>query len=250
MCDKYHPLICILFISSAVSIGFEHSQFTINEDASNLELCLRLHGGELDRHVNLSVNTAGRAQPSVDYSALQDITFYPDDKSRKCLDISITDDHIVEEDESFTLTLTSLDSAISLSPDTVTVLISDNDKVVLAIQQPSYTVQESAEELQLSIEIVDGILDRSVSLAVESRDGNASARTGDYTSLSETLIYTSGSSSGSILTLMVEVGDDQLVEGLESFTIHATAVDTSVELESGRETTTIFIVDNDVCKLI
>ena len=52
-----------------------------------------------------------------------------------CLNVSITEDSIVENTESFNLVLTSSDSRISIPFDQVPVLISDNDGRLLLIQK-------------------------------------------------------------------------------------------------------------------
>lgn len=236
-----------IFGPSAASIGFEDQEIRTEENASNLKLCLRVHDGELDRPINLSIMTTGSAQASMDYTINKDVTFYPDNNGRisKCLDVTIIDDRIVEADEEFSLILTSSDSSISLSPDTITVVINDNDRVVVAMKQSSYTVSEGNGEVQLTIEIVDGMLEKNTLLYAESRDGNASTHTNDYLPLSTTITFIYGSTIGSVQNVTVELVDDQLVEGLESFTIHISAIDSSLVVSSGREVTTILIVDND-----
>lgn len=243
-------LITLYLLLLAATIGFEHTQYVADEGIPTLQLCLRVLSSELERPVNLSVSTAGDAQVSIDYTIPRNTTIYPDDNGRKCLDVSIIDDLIVEDSEMIVLTLTSLDSAIFLHPDSVTVVINDNDRILVAMQQPSYTVSEGDGELHVAIEIVDGTLDKSVFVLVQSRDGSATAHTGDYTSLSDTLIFPPGSTVGSMQHLMVEVGDDLVVEGMESFTVYVTSTDSSLAIRAGNEDATIFIVDNDISKFV
>ena len=243
-------VLIFLLLYTAALIGFEDLQITINEDLPILKSCFRVYDGELDRLVHLSIITNGSAKASIDYFMVTEIVIYPNDKDRKCFIIAVYDDLNVEDDEMFTVRLTSSDSAISLNPDATTVVIIDNDRAIVAIQHSSYTASEGDGELWLSVEIVEGTLEKNVSLSVESRDGNASAHTGDYMSLSTQLTFTSGSTSGSIQTLRIELGEDLLVEGPESFIVHISAIDSSLTVMSGRADASIIIVDNDYSKLV
>ena len=60
-----------------------------------------------------------------DFTALITALTFDPATFRLCKNITITDDNVPEDDETFTVTLT--DSGITLSPDTATVTIVDND---------------------------------------------------------------------------------------------------------------------------
>ena len=62
-----------------------------------------------------------------DYVAVtEDLTFSASD-TRICRNVTSEDDTILEEDEDFTLTLTTTDGSVTLTPDVVTVTLLDND---------------------------------------------------------------------------------------------------------------------------
>ena len=60
-----------------------------------------------------------------DFTTLSIVLTFDPATSRLCKNITITDDNVPENDETFTVILT--DSGITLSPDTATVTIVDND---------------------------------------------------------------------------------------------------------------------------
>lgn len=55
------------------------------------------------------------------------MTFAPSDGDKKCVNVTIVDDSLVENNEEFSLTLTTSDSAVSLTSSEATVTIIDND---------------------------------------------------------------------------------------------------------------------------
>ena len=57
---------------------------------------------------------------------MEDLTFSAD-VDRVCRNVTTQDDTILEDDEEFTLTLTTTDGSVNLVPDLATVTIVDND---------------------------------------------------------------------------------------------------------------------------
>ena len=96
----------------------------------------------------------------------------PSDGNRKCFLLTIIDDMFVEDDELFQLTLSSGDSSV-IATDSAIVTILDNDQLSLAIELPSYTVLESAGNVEVSVLISEGELQRDVSIMLDTQDGSA-----------------------------------------------------------------------------
>ena len=59
-----------------------------------------------------------------------DITFSPTTNSTQCFEITRPDDTILEEDETFTMTLSSDDEGVLLTSDTLTIQIQDDDSEI------------------------------------------------------------------------------------------------------------------------
>ena len=235
-------------LSIAVVIGFEMPQYFLHEGEAHLTVCLRLQSGRLDRAVNVTLSTrAGTAQANADYNTdVVTIEFLPTDSNVNltCVDIAITDDKVVERNESFALFIFTTESAITLSPNVTTVTIIDNDKITLALSRNHITVQESARDLEIVVELF-GDLQREVVILLESMDGTASFLHGDYAGFSELLTFHPGSGRGSIVSYTATLEDDHAVEDLEYFIVHATSLDEQVQFEPHRENITIYIEDND-----
>lgn len=224
-------------------------QYLLHEGVSELTVCLRLQGGRLDRAVNVTLSTrAGTAQANADYTTDPiKIEFLPTDTinvNLTCVEIAITDDEVVERNESFELFLTTAEPAIILSPNLTTLTIIDNDNVMLALSQSHVTVQESARDLDITVELF-GDLQREVVVLLESMDGTASFLRGDYAGFSELLTFHPGSRTGSIVSYTATLEDDHAVEDLEYFVVHATSLDKQVQFEPHRENITVYIEDND-----
>lgn len=222
------------------------TSYSLREGVSHLAVCLRLQGGKLDRPVDLTLSTRdGTAQANADYNSNLVVTdFLPADNNQKCVDIAVTDDKLVEVNETFVLVLTTVESAISLSPDTAMITIIDNDRVTMALKQSHIIVQESIGELKVFVELT-GALQREVTILLESMDGSASSSLGDFTAFSEMLTFPPNSVTGSTITFTIKVEDDHLVEGIQYFTFHATSMDKAVQFEPQRDNATVFIEDND-----
>lgn len=202
-----------------------------------------LQSGHMDRVVNLTISTGnGSAQAPKDYTGLKlEFAF---DGDRKCIDVVIINDDVVENNESFLLILNSTDVSVSLHLPTISVTIIDDDIAMIGFQQTQYTVSESIGQLNLVIELA-GYVERSISVIVESRDWTASAYSGDYSALADTLLFPSGSETGSTLTVAVDIRDDSLIEEVEQFSIHVMSLDVATQPYEGKNTTTVFIVDDD-----
>ena len=229
-----------------VTIGFERRKYVLREGTLELAVCLRIEGGRIDRPLNFTITTkSGTAQAITDYSDVKIAVYLATGDDDKCVNISISDDNLVEVNESFSLLLTTLESAsISISPDVAEVVIIDNDKATLAMRPNHITVQESVGEIEIFIELV-GALHRKVELFLESNDGTASFLLGDYAHFSEMLTFPSGSETGATVSFRVKIEDDHLVEEMQYFTIHATSMDEAVQFEPQRENVTVYIEDND-----
>ena len=231
----------------AVSIGFEESHYYVAENQSQVEICLVLQSGHLDRSVSLLVSTSDEsAQTPMDYTKLMLMTTL--EGAKKCIEVGIADDKYVESNESFLVSLNSSDIAVSLSlPVTITII--NDDHAVIAFQQSQYVVRESSGQLDLVIELT-GFTEKNVSLTVESLEQTASASRGDYSAISESrLVFPSGSMTGSNLTLTVDIGDDNIVEEEEYFIVSLRSLDVDIQTEEAKNSAKIFIEDDD-CKLL
>jgi hypothetical protein len=195
--------------------------------------------------LNLTLASSdGTASELKDFSKLLlTIPFSESDGDRLCINVTIIDDLLLENNENFTLLLTSTDSAVSVKLNMTTVTILDDDSVTLALQPMKFTIAESSQQVQITV-LLRGSLEREVSLMLESDDGTTSFDN-DYKMLSDKLTFPRSSAASSSLTVNVTIINDLLVEGMEYFTICALSMDAAAHFIPGRNSTTIHIMDDD-----
>lgn len=237
----------ILLTFIAISVGFEEGKYYVHEEDSTLEVCVNSHGGQLSRPLNLTfISNDGSASAPGDYSKLFfTMTLFGSSTEKLCINVTIIDDLFLEDNENFTLLLTSADQAVSIELNTTSVTILDNDEVTLVLQPSHLTVNESSQYAEVTIQLT-GNVEREVSFILESADGMASFA-GDYKGISSRLMFPHGSISGSILTVNITIVDDLYLEEVEYFTVYAFSMDSGVHFKPERNSTLIFIEDND-CK--
>ena len=231
---------------TGITLGFEKTNYTVYEDDSTLEVCVICQGGRLNRPLDLTIASSdGSASAPMDYSNLFLTTnFLESVDHRLCVNVTIVDDLLLEDDESFTLLLTSADRAVSMTLNSTTVTILDNDAVTLVLHPSHLAINESSEQVQVTIQLIGG-LEREVSFILESADGTASSLTGDYKSFSSRLFFPIGSDNASTITVAIDIVDDLLLEETEYFTVHASSVDGHAHFKPGRDSTTFIIEDDD-----
>ena len=218
--------------------------YTIQEDMTQQEACIVIEGGALARPVDLVISSTDvMAQTPDDYKRISYLTSYShNDGTRKCINITIVDDDLVEDTETFQLWLTSKDEAVSLMSNQLTLMIVDNDKALLALEQTNFTVNESIGQLEVTVRL-SGQLERNVIFSVTSDDGTALVQGGDYSAISETLSFSPDNSS--TISLFINIHNDERVERQEYFSIQLESSDGAVLLEADNDTAYVFISDDD-----
>ena len=87
-----------------------------------------------------------------DYIQVRSMTFAPSDNGRKCLNVTILDDSLVERRESFMLTITTSDPAVSLSRNEATVTIIDNDRKLYGLYYTWSLLKACCKQLLISLQ--------------------------------------------------------------------------------------------------
>lgn len=229
-------------LTPAVAIGFEDSSYYVTENENQIEVCIVLRTGHLDRSVSLVLSTHSKsAHAPRDYTEVMFETMF--NGARTCIDIIIVDDNIVEDNELFLLILNSTDVSVMFNLPIIAVTIVDNDYTTIEFLMTQLTVSESSEYLDLIITL-NGSIERNVTLRVESQNRTASSGS-DYTAIKQTLIFTAGGVVGSTLLLRVDIKNDNIVEQQEYFTIHMMSSDLAININESKKNVTIFIQDDD-----
>ena len=94
----------------------------------------------------------------------------------ECADIFILDDKTVEVNETFSVLLTSSNSAVDITPNSATVTVIDDDILTVAWSSLSYTVVEDSTSASVCAEIIDGEIARPITVLYTTMDDTTQGR--------------------------------------------------------------------------
>ncbi|MBI2441794.1 MAG: right-handed parallel beta-helix repeat-containing protein [Lentisphaerae bacterium] len=230
------------FTTEPGTVQFSTSSYSVNEDARTVTLTVTRTGGSYGLATVEYATADGTASAGSDYTSQSGILSWSyGDTANKTITVSVTDDSIDENDETFTVTLSNAIGAGLGSPNSATVTIVDNDTPgTIQFERSSYSVNEDAGTVMLTVTRTGG----SAGLAtVEFATAAGTALAGlDYTSQSGTLTWPDGDTSSKTITLSIT--DDSMDENDETFTVTLSNV-TGADLGSP-DVATVTIVDNDI----
>jgi|GEM_PF-2497044 len=122
---------------------------TINdasEPDSNGLLRFTRAGGDLNSSLSVSYSVGGTATPDADYAALSGAVEFPAGESTVDVTLTVIDDTIIENDESVVATvLSSLNNNVGM-PGVATVMIADNDKLILTAPTTNIPINANRDD--------------------------------------------------------------------------------------------------------
>lgn len=199
--------------------------------------------------IMVTANTSHTSTNDDDYTILSDkIITIPAGQTSTLLAITLNDDDIVEEDETFDVTLTNplfggaTDDAVTISDGTATGTITDNDMTEVSIADQTANEGDGTIDFEVSL---SNIASQDITVTVNTTDGTADGT--DFTALTDaTVTIPAGQSSA---TASVILNDDDLVEATENFTITISDPQlngaSNADVTLGNATATGSIEDND-----
>ena len=124
----------LMLSNTDVTIGFNPEVYSVDEATGIVSLTVRVLAGQLARSVDVDYTTLdGTAISTASTLVLPIILqFSPSDLVQQA-NVIIIDDDIIENLELFTGSLSSIDPAVILAPDTARVEIQDNDRELAVI---------------------------------------------------------------------------------------------------------------------
>ena len=211
----------------------------VSEGAGSATLVLALSNPSV-LPVTVTYNTSnGTALAGSDYvSASKQVVFAPGAISAN-ISVSITDDNLVESNESFSVKLSNPENADLGVLNTASVTIVDNDgSAIVQFENSSYTVSEGVGTAVLTLTLNNP---SAVPVTVTYNTSNNTATApADYTGSSSSVTFAPGTM---LATLQVSVTEDALDEINETFDVKLTgAANASIGTPSQSAVT---IVDND-----
>ncbi|MBI2440801.1 MAG: hypothetical protein HYV35_05455 [Lentisphaerae bacterium] len=249
--EIYYPAPTVTNVASVMfvdndgrgTIQFSSSSYNVNEDAGIVTILATRIGGS-SGPASVDYATAdGMASAGQDYTSHSGALSWPDgDASSKTITVTITDDSLDENNETFTVTLSNATGARLGLPSSTTVTLVDNDNPPageIRLAETNIVVNEDVVNIELKIIRTNGNYG-VVSVDYTNKGVTASAGV-DYGVVTGQLTWVDGDVSDKVIT--IPVIDDTADESDEVFEIVLTnAVGTSI---AGTNVASVTIVDND-----
>jgi Calx-beta domain len=233
--------------SGTSTIQFDSSTYSVNENGTSATLKVIRSGGV---GLTVTVNYAsadGTATGGSDYTAVSGTLTFNPGVTQQTISIPITNDSVVEGNETFTVTLSNPSAGAALgTPSSATVTIVDDDGGGNTVQfnPTSYATSETPGGSTVTLTITAtrfGNPTTTISVHYDTRNGSATVGTGDYVAAAGTVTFGPGETQK---TISITVLDDTTIEGAENFFVDLTGASNASISPSG-QTATVTIADDD-----
>ncbi|MFK0734772.1 MAG: beta strand repeat-containing protein [Gloeotrichia echinulata HAB0833] len=223
------------------TLAFSQSSFAVNEDGTAVTAVTLSRTGGSDGNVSVTVNLSnGSATAPNDYSNTPITVNFANGETSKTITIPITNDTLVEGNETVNLSLANPTGGATLgSQQNATLVIIDND-VQLAFANSTFSVNEDGTPINQVTVVRSGVTSTAVSATIELSDGTATSPA-DYTNTPITVDFAAGETSK---TVAIPIINDSVVEATE--TVNLTLNNPTGGANLGTQNTAILnIIDND-----
>jgi hypothetical protein len=226
------------------ALQFSAASYSVNENGGTATITVTRTGGA-DVPVTVAYATSnGTATAGSDYTATSGTLTFGVGETQKAFTVPITNDTLVEGNETVNLTLSAPTGGATLGTQaTATLTIQDDDVAQPGVVQFSvagYSVGESQGTATITVTRSGGA-NVPVTVAYATSNGTATAGS-DYTATSGTLSFAVGETQK---TFTVPITNDTLVEGNETVNLTLSAPTGGATLGS-QATATLTIQDDDI----
>ena len=104
------------------------------------------------------------------------LTFSPNGPTRLTVPVTIVDNMVSKDTQTFVVVVTSTDPAVVVNPPQILVTIPNNYSVTIGFDKPSYSVREQDGVVTLCTKLTNGILGRQVVVTMTTLSGTASGK--------------------------------------------------------------------------
>ena len=166
--------------ATGVTIGVESSRYSVNEGDRLVSVCVvKADTTILEKPITFNFETEDHHATStnpVDFSHVQASFTFDRTTSRHCVDISIIDDSVLEDMESFDVIIASSDPDVVVAPSRAVVSIIDNDVVTIGLENDRFQGNEGEQsEVCASVRGIT-TLERSVTVRISTVDRSAQGK--------------------------------------------------------------------------
>lgn len=205
-------------------LEFSVAQYTVSETETNAIVLVRRTGGTTGS-VSARIQTAdiaagpGYAQAGIDYTAVSSTVTFPNAETFKEVRIIITNDDLIEGDESLNLILDQAPFGLGNQP-LATLKITDDDSTVY-FRQSVFSVNENDATKAGQVQLVrTGGISGTITVRLSTSDGTALAGF-DYAAVSSLLTFQPGETNK---VISIPIINDSIDEGNEFLNLTITKV--------------------------
>ena len=161
------------------------------------------------------VTSDGTAESGSDYTAASGTLTFPTDFNLALIQIPITGDLAIEQNENFFVTISNPNPTdVAIVDDKATITINDNDTPIMSINNPSILEGDTGTNIAFNI-VLSKPSPQAVTVNYSTFDGSAT-QPSDYALTSGTLIFAPGETSK---TIDIAINGDAQNEPNETFTV-------------------------------
>ncbi len=229
-------------------VSFNSTSVSQSEGSSPMAFTVTL-SNPVQSGVALTVNTANGTAGAADYTAISGgaVSFPANSSASQSVNVTLNNDALDEDDETFTLTLSGLTATgnVTLSSGTATLtaggtILDDDATPTLSITSPSQDEGNAGPSTMTFTVSLGAVSGRNVSFTRATADGSATVANNDYVAIaSGSLSIPAGQTS---LTIPVTINGDTVFEGNETFSVNLTGITNATP---GTLTGTGTIVEDD-----
>ena|GEM_PF-1271491 len=231
----------------AQTLQFSSATYSVSESGTKATITVTRTGGTAGA-VSVSYATSDGTATTADndYTPASGTLNFADGDTQKTFDVSVTNDSVVEPDETVNLALSNPTGGVTLGTPSTAVLTITNDDVApvngtLQFSKATYDVAENGGTATIIVTRTGGS-DGAVSVDFATVAGGTATAGQDYTSNSGTLNWANGDASDKTFT--VAIINDALDEADETVNL-ALSNPTGGATIGAQSTTTLTITDND-----
>ena len=172
------------------------------------------------------------------------VTFHPSlaDNQTSCYTFTILDDTIVEDTETFSVTLSSQDSFVTSRLSQAVVSILDSDQVSVRFEQPVYYVMEEGGDVRVCVVLGEKV-EREISVRLTTGAGTAQPDS-DFTPVDTNLTFQPEQAVQQCSS--IPILDDDFLEDDEVFLVYLLDSDPALNMMAGNGSQAVVVIgDND-----
>ena len=228
------------------AFAFLDGEATVDEDAGSIFLTVQRSGGSDGTvTVNFATTADGTATENVDFDSVSGTLTFENGVETQQIEIPITDDSLIEANETFNVVLTAPTGGAALgSPSTVQVTILEDDVPgVFAFDSSTASVSEDGTSIDITVSRTNG-KDGIVSVAYQTSNGTALAGS-DYETQSGRLTFEDGVQTQ---TISVPITDNSDINNDKTFLVTLSDPEGGATLGQPNPIT-VTILENDIALL-